>query len=603
MTANSPPIALSPYASFVAMHTDEPSPDGAELLHELLQGLERADPWLDSRELVVAPSGFLDPFFAGILVEERPVPWDKSSSTKDKLNHLLIGFIDGQFALIYVSDPELKSSVHAILLNQQLTQWKPVDEAVLNTAFLHGHPLRALWLGGVHRAVDVKADSKVLSGRNLGDALDPFGDSTFIAGAARSSRAGVSLKRSGVWLGPQADWGRFCSSAQDLLSALRTTITGPLVGDIHPSLARTCKSLAGVHAAYQVEWADPETVEGVARIRQLDRLAVDFEIDAIGPGLTSRASVQLTVSHRASGLISTLELVPQINRGRVSFDISGTAMQEFDAWVNAIAEDAELVRVYYDSGHTIANATLSLASVGDREFNNIVPGNFQDGGPPSNPYKVECEKPAGTNLAAMLTAMLLTTDRSLFQWVFKRGLTQLNLQPLFPGLCWLYCDDGSGEIADFIHVYKPLTGDPRITVIHVKGAKSGSPNRQISAGAYEIVLGQATKNLRRIAAGSILAKISGATVLPGPDRTWDSPWPNPPTVAAAAGLSAALSTIGANCQYEVVVVQPQVMLSKYLIGGQPSRSTRAMQLRSLLFGAKIMANSVGATFRVVFDSR
>ena len=59
---------------------------------------------------------------------------------------------------------------------------------------------------------------------------------------------------------------------------------------------------------------------------------------------------------------------------------------------------------------------------------------------------------------------------------------------------WLACDDGAMEIADFILFEAGPPG--LIEVIHVKGAHSSSPNRGISVSAYEVVVGQAVKNLR-----------------------------------------------------------------------------------------------------------
>src|SRR5204863_232813 len=61
---------------------------------------------------------------------------------------------------------------------------------------------------------------------------------------------------------------------------------------------------------------------------------------------------------------------------------------------------------------------------------------------------------------------------------------------------WLACNDGSREIADFIHLARPVGALARLTLIHVKPSSSDSAARQISLGDYELVVSQAVKNLR-----------------------------------------------------------------------------------------------------------
>ena len=179
-------------------------------------------------------------------------------------------------------------------------------------------------------------------------------------------------------------------------------------------------------------------------------------------------------------------------------------------------------------------------------------------------------------------------------------MRQLGLTQLVTGQTWLYCDDGSGEIADFLHVHLPKNATPRITALHVKGAHSTSPSREISVSAFEVVAGQAIKNLRQILAQTIMAKVTDAIAKAGAPRVWDTPWPAPSSLVAQAALQAALTNIGSQCDYEVVIVQPHVRRTFY---NANINSVPAMKLRTLLFGALSMARSSGATLRVVIDDQ
>jgi hypothetical protein len=141
------------------------------------------------------------------------------------------------------------------------------------------------------------------------------------------------------------------------------------------------------------------------------------------------------------------------------------------------------------------------------------------------------------------------SDDSLFTWIYRRCLSG-----------WLWCDDGSGELADFLHLTPDKgKGKRTLSFIHAKGAHSKSPDRKISVSAYEVVCAQALKNLRYLERkdfdASLLHKISIDKI----GRCWKDGKPqgvkSPEFQRALAGVKySALS-------HEVVVVQPHVRLS------------------------------------------
>jgi hypothetical protein len=85
----------------------------------------------------------------------------------------------------------------------------------------------------------------------------------------------------------------------------------------------------------------------------------------------------------------------------------------------------------------------------------------------------------------------------LFAWVVNRFADG-----------WLTCDDGSGEVADFVHV----SIDGVLTLVHVKGAKSNSKKRGIAVNAYEVVAAQAAKNLRYVQGPQLLDRLKNPGV-------------------------------------------------------------------------------------------
>jgi hypothetical protein len=179
------------------------------------------------------------------------------------------------------------------------------------------------------------------------------------------------------------------------------------------------------------------------------------------------------------------------------------------------------------------------------------------------------------------------------------------LKPLQNGTrdVWLFCDDDAGEVADFVHVYAPSTGVPKITLVHIKGAHSESSNREMVAGPYEVVCGQAVKNLRYLTSISLADRL-GKRIF-DPDRPlWNSEF----TMGIAPNgdrddFFNVLCAIDSDASYAVLIIQPHVTQSAYaLTNNKPQSKTPnlgSIQLRTLLFGVKANASAVSANFHVV----
>ena len=595
--------SVAPYASFVAAHSKIPRPDAARLVRQiraLFPTSSKSFTWTDLKPMGIAG---LDGLAGFHLKEKRPVTWAGANKVEDELNHLVAMFMSNNFALIYMSDGDLKSEIHDALFSEGLSEWEPVDERVLVNAYITGSALRTLWLGGTHKNVSIRPNSKVMSGKDLADAIDPFGDSTFLAGAVRSSKAGVSLKRSGIWFGPTKQWDDICAVALSVLAELAANQANiaTLSASVHAGLAQAVGDFSEVKAAYEIEWVDPETINGKTRAKKLELLRARYSIE-LGTAAVPDKDVSVRLVDMVGGTTTDVVLEPTMTSSKVvQFNVLGKAPPNSQHCLDSIQNDPGFIRIYYESLHTVTDATLSFAAVQDREF----PLEYCNFG-----LETECdvsqEKPEGKALD--LSKIFTTTDVSLFKWVFQKGLPQMGLEQPSAGKCWLYCDDGAGEVADFIHVMLPPCGArtiPKVTLIHVKGANNSSPGRRISAGAYEVVTAQAMKNLRRMIANQMLNDIKQTVAKQGDERTWDEPWRMGLVSAPGIGkaLMNALTGITAQCEYEVIILQPHVLKSKYETATGPSNVVTAVQLRSLLFGAKAMTQAAGAKLRVICDDR
>jgi hypothetical protein len=591
---------VSPFASFLIAQSSLAVPNPSDLVTMLRAQMAPVGGWVSESDLTPLAVASIDLTVAYHIVERVAPAWLGGTLVQDTLNHLFACFIKGGHAVIYASDSEIKDRLYEALNDGKILGWYPADENVLLQAYVTGRALRTLWLAGTHRNVTVKPNSKILSGESLADVIDPFGDSTFIAGAIRSTHAGVSLKRSGVWFGRKKDWDLFSLAGRAVLLAVETAAASPTLDDtiVHEGLAQVLRKFKDVGPVSDIEWVPSEAINGERRAQKLSQLSDDFEIEIAGPFLPKEI-FHIRISHRSSGANVFAKVVPIIQGKKIRFTVMLVSPDaECQKCADAIERNPDFVRVLYNSSHAIAAGRLTQSTIQDRDFH-IVFADFAVG--PAPEYDVWVEKPPGN--PPPLQNMFTAADRSLFKWVFKEGLAQLGLPLPLSGLCWLYCDDRSGEVADFIHLFTPGGGAPaRITLIHVKGAHTkNNGNRNISTSAYEVVTAQAMKNLRRMAWAEMLKAIKDTVTRHGTDRVWDQPWAIGLTSTPATGavMLAALEAVGTNCDYEVIIVQPHVLESKYMPRGRRASGAAAAQLRNLLFTAKAAANVALADFRVV----
>ena len=130
--------------------------------------------------------------------------------------------------------------------------------------------------------------------------------------------------------------------------------------------------------------------------------------------------------------------------------------------------------------------------------------------------------------------------RSLFEWLQERLLASCAEV--------VFCDDGAGEVADFLSIQETAAG-PRVKMFHCKA--SGEPQAGNRVNDLYEVCGQAVKSSVWIRTEHLLARLRHRTTLPsvtGYIRGDDD------TAARILALQARQQT-----QFEIYIVQPSVM--------------------------------------------
>lgn len=243
--------------------------------------------------------------------------------------------------------------------------------------------------------------------------------------------------------------------------------------------------------------------------------------------------------------------------------------------------------VRFESGHTLSNGSLYSVRHRDVPFTSWEFLDFTG-------FNVKKEKPP---TSSAFDPNEIGNHDSLFCWVKQ------NWPVGAAGRGWLACDDGAGEIADFVHFDPAHPEGPLLSLIHVKASGSASPARQISTSDHEVVVAQAVKNLRHLDRMNLADRLEQGGGNAVAVATW-----NDDVVATRQNMADVLRTAGDNYQRNLVVVQPRVTsteldLARHAIdnGQTTGRAGRLRQLDTLLLEAESSARDLNATFSVVGD--
>jgi len=573
----------------------------------------------------------------------KPVTWAKPDDLRDIENHLVLltRKQDIDFLALYASENSRRRKIRnsfASLSYEGLQHLSRVEPDHLNSAFF-GNTVRTLWLSGMHRRVPVKADAKILSGQDLEYALDPLNDQTFYFTAARSrsetfGTVGLSPKKSRIWTRRSGSWEEYREGVTQILDRLGDTEMGDEEDHPLPVLADLAKEGTDLGTPYDVVLQPPELLSSDVEQddeerEKLEEWAYNAHFDVLED--SDPPNVEATLYHRGDE-IGTIEIEidvsdpTDINIEEVGVipdpeEIGDEEREGLLKEIKSLCGRTRHLKVYYDSGHTLSDGSLYSVRFQDRPFEQFLWTLFDE------KYDVTKEKPSefpGEQDTVQWDNPTETQNedgddvkRSLFQWVYQswppnadcwdQSEPPNNWEEGDDPQGWLAIDDGAMEIADFIH-YDPDPDCPVISLIHVKGSGSSSDKREISVANYEVVTGQAVKNLRRLENTTLAEALREG----GDTKVGSFVWKDGELAeigdegdedrSRRDEMADAIEDQDTDVERRVVVIQPHIQNSYYTdvrdgSGGQ--NQMRLRQLDALLNGARQSCNGLGAEFWVI----
>ncbi|MEN3258230.1 hypothetical protein AAH678_05385 [Sodalis endosymbiont of Spalangia cameroni] len=246
----------------------------------------------------------------------------------------------------------------------------------------------------------------------------------------------------------------------------------------------------------------------------------------------------------------------------------------------------EVVKCWYESGHTIVNSRVFKTKYRDIPFDNFIWADFED-------FDILKEKPVVNGKIALNK---IGYQKSLFCWIKQHwsGLWGSHEDFLTTDrpTGWLFCDDGAGEKADFLHIVQH-NDNIYFSLIHIKAANTSSAERRISVGAHDIVINQAIKNLRYINRKILAAELRERAKKVEIKYCWkdDKISDHNSFIDAIASFERE-----SRIRFRVIIVQPHTMKSYYT---QNAQSAIRKQLDVLLVSAEAAIKASGAEFYII----
>lgn len=520
--------------------------------------------------------------------------WFSGNTLTDVENHVFITFnLNNTFAF-YMSEKGLKDDIRTYFFTPLLPNIKVINITQLNYLFINEDNIKMLWLLGTHGRESFKADSKVLGGESVADTLNPLEDQSFVMSAVRTSldgtekTIGLNPYKSSIWRGPCKDWKTFENRVIEIIDTIdknKNEVENPI-----SILAIPVAEMKGVSNVYDLSFLDPEFNKNDLSESKIERLhtiknTYTFKIlDTL-----NSPEINLEVFKDAL-IIGEVKIPPKILDYTVEFDViekkpKKGKKSEIEYFSNTF-KYSELIKCWYESGHAIINSRVFKTEYRDVAYNNFIWANFED-------FDISKEKPEINGKVALDK---IGNQKSLFCWMKHHwsGLwdSHENFITTDKPSGWLFCDDGAGEKADFIHIdeYKDKT---YISLVHVKAANSKSSERRISVGAHDIVLNQAIKNLRYISR----KKLTNDLRERADNAATKFCWNNNKTSDHTAFLNAieALEK-DSKIKFRVIIVQPHTMRSYY---DRNVQSNIRKQLDVLLVSAESAIKASGAEFYII----
>lgn len=518
----------------------------------------------------------------------------------DVKHHMALILLNENFGVLAFSDQAFRKRIREILTTEYRDHYGAFFESItkdeLSKAYLGGQA-KQIWMQGVHIPITTKPDSKIMTGIDLRESIDPFLDQTYFLNAAFSDiesgkiapdfrsnlpegsslceleaedavgdsfhttenrLLGVSFKNNIIWTRISQDMNDFIYEVDKIIemlsyqedSAQAHQFGFEQVGyDMLQSPSKNIISLdqLGLPVDIYLDLPIPSEEEQITYKKENLAAIYDWqenwEMNLIDSAVYSNGEIFANVIYNGH-IFAKIRIQPILLRdGDVDFRINAIESdikenrileQNFDI---ILSEMSEKLSIWYTEGYAIREKLIYDVNFRDVPFNDWKWLKMKG-------YKVDKEKPDKDELGNSLFEFVVAETQQIFGESSK---------------WYLICDDRPGEIADFIYIDVDRR---RIGLIHVKAA-GHAKRRGIAPAKYEVVISQASKNLRFLDVKNLRSSLeregSGGML----QKTWGADSNELTQLNDRREAIAALDNIGTFPEKYVVILQPHTSKSAW----------------------------------------
>lgn len=584
---------------------DDKPDDIHQIVLDIIENENRKKVHVDLSDTSNDTCGEVNIYYTPYRITKTP-GWYSGVGINDIENHMFITFFLNGIYAFYCSEKGMKDEIRMHFHSTKLPCLEVIDMDYLNYLFVNEDSMKMLWLLSVDGKNSFKADSKVLGGDSVAETLDPLEDQSFSMSAVRTelndggSTIGINPFKSSLWRGPCKDWHTFESRVVEIIDKIDknkdftnspiSILATPLndfkgVNILYDLLIHECDMYHSKKNKYELLKEINENFSFSVN-ETICSNEVNISVDFLGESIGDiRAQVDVK-----NYLVSfNTEIFPKVGK-KSNLD-----------FFSRVFNYPDLIKCWYESGHSIVDGKLFKTDYRDVEYNNFIWSDFEkftisQEKPEIIINKDEVQKNKKTKPIKKVVLDRIGKESSLFCWVKNRwsGCWDRgdNFKTTEKPSGWLYCDDGAGEKADFIHVVE-FKGKTYITFIHVKASKSASDNRKISVGAHDVVLSQAIKNIRYTNRKNLVSALKERVSGTKDKFCWENNISKKPDefIKYLEGIKTQ-----SNIKNRVVIIQPHTRKKCY---ENKTDSNIKKLLAVLLVNADTAVKSCGAEFYIV----
>jgi hypothetical protein len=554
-------------------------------------------------------------------VYKSPSWLDKTYShpeIKNTEHHCIVIYGLGDFYAIYCSNSDLKELIRKEVLSSDCGGTPtPVPINRLFSCFIDDDNITMLWLSHIGGKSRFKPGSKYIGGDGLADSLDPMDDQTYSMSAVRTKfdhteggvkGIGLNPYKSMIWASSTSSWEQFSFQIMEVLQDLNNCAEGLETEAPISILSYPINNVVDVKEPYEFAVVDAEVFapEDDSRAAILVReIESQFSYELHKNEFTDAICIRVYFKGFPCGEV---RLTYSIKDYRVKFKSEYTATGTDEKAIkrfSKIFNHKDLIKIWFESAHILVNGMMFKTELKDLPFNEFFWTDFGETAEKlkSSRSSIYREKPTQPG-NVLFDPDKIGNSGTLFCWV-KNNWNSLwtDKESFFEVVNerprgWLYCDDGSGEKADFIHIDE-VDGEKVVTFIHAKAAKKstrGEANnkRGVSVGAHDVVVNQAVKNLRHCDRKNLEVAIREQIDTSKVRRVWLDG-----ELVEKDGMDLFLEQVQSlpiSHKKRVVVIQPHTRREVY----EKDKGSRSkLQLDTILLSARRACHSHGAEFYVV----